>query len=80
MNKNAVTDKSCTLRQGVTLGNRYNDEVAPVLCDNVELGAYAQVLGGVTLGNSCKIGAMSVVLMDVLDKKTACGNPAKILN
>ena len=64
----------------MTLGNRYNDEVAPVLCDNVELGAYAQVLGGVTLGNSCKIGAMSVVLIDVPDKKTACGNPAKILN
>ncbi|SHJ63509.1 serine acetyltransferase [Cycloclasticus pugetii] len=79
IHKNAVIGKNCTLRQGVTLGNRYNDEVAPVLCDNVELGAYAQVLGEVTLGDSCKIGAMSVVLMDVPDKKTACGNPARIL-
>ena len=37
----------------------------PVLEDNIELGAYAQVLGGVTIGRGAKIGAMSVVLCDV---------------
>ena len=34
----------------------------PVLEDDVELGAYAQVLGGVRVGRGAKIGAMSVVL------------------
>ena len=37
---------NCTLRQGVTIGNREDDGPAPVLEDDVELGAYAQVLGG----------------------------------
>jgi len=79
IHRNAVIGKSCTLRQGVTLGNRYNDGLAPVLGDGVELGAYAQVLGNVYLGDFCKVGAMSVVLNDVPDNKTVCGVPAKVL-
>ncbi|MHB1677800.1 MAG: hypothetical protein ACYCSS_09725 [Sulfuriferula sp.] len=37
------------------------------------------VLGGVRLGNGCKIGAMSVVLSDVPDGATAVGVPARII-
>jgi len=80
IHRNVEIGKSCTLRQGVTLGNRRNDDKAPVLCDGVELGAYAQILGDITLGENCKIGAMSVVLKSVPAEKTACGNPAKIIN
>jgi len=79
IHKNAKIGQHCTLRQGVTLGNRYNDDDAPILCDGVELGAYAQIIGGVTLGDDCKVGAMAVVLNDVPPGKTACGNPAKIV-
>lgn len=80
VHKNAKIGQHCTLRQGVTLGNRYNDGAAPVLCDGVELGAYAQIIGGVTLGENCKVGAMAVVLNDVPADKTACVNPAKVIN
>ena len=60
-----VIGANCTLRQGVTIGNREDDGPVPVLEDDVELGAYAQVLGGVRIGRGAKIGAMSVVLVDV---------------
>jgi len=80
IHKNVKIGENCTFRQGVTLGNRHNDDKAPVICDGVELGAYAQVLGGITLGENCKVGAMSVVLKDVPAGKTVCGNPAKIVN
>lgn len=80
IHKNAKIGKNCVLRQGITLGNRYNDDFAPTLEDNVELGAYAQVLGGITLGKGCKVGAMAVVLHDIPKGKTACGNPAKLIN
>lgn len=50
-----------------------------MLEDGVELGAYAQVLGGVRLGAGCKVGAMSVVLRDVPPGATAVGNPARIV-
>jgi serine O-acetyltransferase len=69
----------CTLHQGVTIGNRYPGGPAPVIGDDVEFGAYAQVLGGVRVGNGAKIGAMSVVLQDVPAGATAVGIPARII-
>jgi serine O-acetyltransferase len=75
----AVIGKNCTLRQGVTIGNRHVDGPVPVIGDDVEFGAYAQVLGGVKIGNGAKIGAMSVVLCDVPDGATAVGVPAKVI-
>jgi serine O-acetyltransferase len=70
---------NCTLRQGVTIGNRADGGPVPVLEDNVELGAYAQILGGIRIGAGAKIGAMSVVLQDVPAGATAVGNPARII-
>jgi serine O-acetyltransferase len=70
---------NCTLRQGVTIGNRHAGGPVPVLGDNVELGAYTQILGGVRIGNNCRIGAMSVVLNDIPDNSTAVGAPARVL-
>jgi serine O-acetyltransferase len=70
---------NCTLRQGVTLGNRTAGGPVPILEDDVDLGAYAQVLGGVTIGSGAKIGAMSVVLCDVPAGATAVGVPARII-
>lgn len=75
----AVIGANCTLRQGVTIGNRHVDGPVPVLGDDVELGAYAQVLGGVRVGNGCRIGAMSVVLDDMPDGATAVGAPARLI-
>ena len=70
---------NCTLRQGVTIGNRQTDGPTPVLEDDVELGAYAQVLGDVRIGKGAKVGAMSVVLQDVPPGATAVGIPARII-
>lgn len=76
----AIIGANCTLRQGVTIGNRHENGPVPRIGDNVEFGAYAQVIGGVRIGNNCKIGAMSVVMMDVPDGATAVGIPARIVN
>ncbi len=77
---NAVIGANCTLRQGVTIGNRYPDGPAPIIGDNVDCGAYAQILGGIRIGSNCKIGAMSVVLGDLPNNATAVGIPAKIVS
>ncbi|MDE2066207.1 MAG: serine acetyltransferase [Bradyrhizobium sp.] len=46
LHPNTVIGRNCTLRQGVTIGNRgADDDGAPVIGDDVELGAYAQVIG-----------------------------------
>lgn len=71
---------NCTIRQGVTIGNRVENGQVPIIGDNVDFGAYAQVIGGVKIGSNCKIGAMSLVLCDVPDGCTAVGVPARIVN
>jgi serine O-acetyltransferase len=71
--------RNCTLRQGVTIGDRHPDGPVPVLGDDVEVGAYAQVLGGITVGDGARIGAMTVVLDDVPAGATAVGVPARIV-
>ena len=75
-----VIGANCTLRQGVTIGNRHKEGGVPKIGDDVEFGAYAQVLGDIRIGNGCKIGAMSLVLRDVPDGATAVGVPARIVS
>ena len=44
--------------------------------NNVWLGGNVSVLGGVTIGNNCVIGAGSVVTKDIPADSLAFGNPA----
>lgn len=67
----------CTMRQGVTLGERTDGGPLPVLGDDVELGAGAQVLGGVSVGDGAGVGALSLVLDDVAAGATVVGIPAR---
>src|SRR4051812_23883431 len=77
---NAEIGANCTLRHGVTIGSRVDDGPVPVIEDDVDLGAYAQVLGRVRIGRGAKIGAMSVVLCDVPPVAVAVGVPARIID
>lgn len=52
---------------------------APVLGDNVFVGAGARILGKVRVGNHVKIGANAVVVDDLPDNVTAVGVPAHIV-
>jgi serine acetyltransferase/GT2 family glycosyltransferase len=69
----------CTLRQGVTIGNRHEGGGAPRLGNDVDLGAYAQVLGEIAVGDGARIGAMSVVLQNIPAGATAAGSPARVV-
>lgn len=75
----SVIGRNCTLRHGVTIGNRWEGGAVPVIGDDVEFGAYAQVFGAVHVGDGAKVGAMSLVLYDVPAGATAFGNPAKMI-
>lgn len=79
VNNQTTIGANCTLRQGVTLGNRRDGGGAPTLGDDVELGAYAQVLGCITIGHGARVAAMSVVLDDVPERCTVAGIPARIV-
>jgi serine O-acetyltransferase len=65
------------LEHGVTIGEEKGE--APLLGDDVFVGAGAKIIGGVTVGSRTKIGANAVVLQDVPDDATAVGVPARII-
>jgi putative colanic acid biosynthesis acetyltransferase WcaB len=67
----------CEFHQGVTLGEVRRR--APVVGNDVLIGANAVVLGGVRIGDGARIGAGAVVTKDVPDGCTAVGNPARVL-
>lgn len=52
---------------------------APVLGDNVFVGAGAKIIGAVRVGSNTKIGANAVVVNDVPDGATAVGVPARVV-
>lgn len=69
----------CRIRNGVVVGLAHTDDpCAPVIGDNVDIGAGAKVLGRIRIGNNVRIGANAVVTRDVPDDCIAVGVPAVI--
>lgn len=70
---------NCRIRNGVVIGLKNVEEVgAPVIGNNVDIGAGAKVLGKITIGNNVLIGANAVVISNVPDNSIAVGVPAVI--
>jgi serine O-acetyltransferase len=74
-----VIGDNVRIDQLVTIGIRWDEDVAPIIGSNVRIGAGAKVLGSIRIGNNARIGANAVVLIDVPDGATAVGVPARIL-
>lgn len=69
----------CRIRNGVVVGlKNVHEPIAPVIGNNVDIGAGAKVLGNIRIGNNVVIGANAVVLIDVPDNSLAVGVPAMI--
>ncbi|HLX86532.1 MAG TPA: serine O-acetyltransferase EpsC [Terriglobales bacterium] len=77
----AVVGDDVTLYQGVTLGGtgKERGKRHPTLLDHVVVGGGAKILGNITVGRNCRIGAGSVVLRDVPDDSTVVGVPAHVV-
>jgi len=67
--------------QGVTLGGtgKEHGKRHPTIEDNVVIGGGAKVLGNITVGRNCRIGAGSVILRNVPEDSTVVGVPGHIV-
>lgn len=76
-----IVGDDVTLYQGVTLGGtgKEHGKRHPTLEDGVVVGGGAKILGNITIGKNCRIGAGSVVLRNVPDNSTVVGVPAHII-
>jgi serine O-acetyltransferase len=77
----SVIGDDITLYQGVTLGGtgKEHGKRHPTIEDNVVVGSGAKILGNITVGRNCRIGAGSVVLRSVPEHSTVVGVPGHII-
>ena len=76
-----IVGDDVTLYQGVTLGGTGKEKGKrhPTLRNNVVVGGGSKILGNITIGENCRVGAGSVVLNDVPDNSTIVGVPGHII-
>lgn len=74
--------ESVKIMQGVTIGKGKITELGdrPVIGDNTWLCTNSVVIGGISIGNNCVIGAGAVVVSDIPDDSIAVGVPARIIS
>ena len=77
INSKVIGGKNILVEHGVTIGEEKG--AAPVLGDDIFIGAGAKIIGGVVVGCGAKIGANAVVVKDVPESATAVGVPARIV-
>ncbi|MQL84506.1 hypothetical protein Taro_017011 [Colocasia esculenta] len=77
----AVVGNNVSILHHVTLGGtgKAIGDRHPKIADGVLIGAGATILGNVRIGAGAKIGAGSLVLIDVPARTTAVGNPARLI-
>lgn len=69
----------CRIRNGVVVGlKNVSEPTAPVIGNNVDIGAGAKLLGNIRIGDNVVIGSNAVVLIDVPDNSLAVGVPATV--
>ena len=77
----AKIGKNCQIHGNCCIGNKgWPDDSYATIGDNVDIGQFAQIIGGVTIANGVKIGAGAVVTKSVLEENvTVAGVPARII-
>lgn len=78
----AVIEDDVTLLHGVTLGSRHETDGQkrhPHIKQGAFIGANAQILGPIVIGEESKVGAGAVVLKNVPARTTVVGSPAHIV-
>jgi serine O-acetyltransferase len=77
----AIVGDDVTVYQGVTLGGTGKEKGKrhPTVGNSVSIGSGAKLLGNITIGENCRIGAGSVVLRSVPDNATVVGVPGHMV-
>jgi serine O-acetyltransferase len=78
VHRHAVIGNNVTIAPNVVIGGRGRPG-APVIGDNVLIGAGACVLGPVSIGEGAKIGANTVVIVDVPPFATVVGATMRVI-
>ena len=86
ISRKAKIGNNCTILHQVTIGTRMTaaksdrkeDAIAPIIGNNVFIGAGAKIIGDIHIGDNVLIGANAVVTKDVPSDYTVVGNPMRM--
>lgn len=78
MSHNAIIGSNCTIFHQVTIGEGKGG--APIIGDNVLIGAGAKIIGNVKIGSNSKIGVNAVVAHDVPENSIVIAPEGNIIN
>ena len=83
ISNDAVIGKDAVIFQQVTIGSNSLPGTkrpgSPVIGDGVYIGAGAKIIGGITVGDHCRIGANAVVYEDMPPHSVALCAPTRIV-
>ncbi len=81
MGETTIIGDDVTIYQGVTLGGTGKEKGKrhPTIGNGVTIGSGAKILGNITVGDNCRVGAGSVVLRSVPENSTIVGVPGHIV-
>ena len=83
ISKDAVIGENVVIFQQVTIGSNALEGSAgagaTVIGDHVYIGAGAKIIGGVTVGHHCRIGANAVVYKDLPPHSVAVCSPTRAI-
>jgi len=76
----AVVGDDVLMYHQVTLGGRARGQFKrhPTIGNRVLIGAGAKIIGNITVGDDCKIGANALVVKDVAPGTVVVGIPSKV--
>lgn len=83
INSKVKIGENCKIHQHTTIGatdTKYPYDSAPIIGDNVYMGANVNIFGKITIGSNTLIGGGAVVTKSFPENSKLVGNPAKNLN
>lgn len=78
----SIISDDVLIYHGVTLGGKENSAVDrhPIIGSHVVIGAGAKIIGRITIGDNCYIGANTVVTKNVPSGSTVVGETGRVLS
>ena len=80
INPKSRIGENVVLNPGIVIGHKHENEGAPIIGNNVFIGAGSKIIGQIHIGDNVKIGQNVVIVKDIPSNTTIVSQVARIVN